>query len=386
MNRTPKHPAPPADNPVPDRAANHPHHRPFAVLRRAAACAAVLVALLSTGCVRKDWYDQALGDLARARADKVRLTTQVQGLQREVARLGQEIAARDAQLAEGRTQHADFTKRVDDLMILNAELSERLKGAGHSVEQLATERGNLSKALAETRAQLVELRKQQEAANARAAQLRDLYARFQKLVDAGKLKIVFRGGRMLLELPNDVLFDSGRPDLKVEGRGTVLEVAKVLRTMPDRKFQIAGHTDNVKIQSGRFPSNWELSTARAVEVVKKLIDGGMPPQNLSAAGFGEFTPAESNDTPAGRAKNRRIEIALQPNLDEFVKVPGVAEPPAPPAPGAKPAAATPKAAGPTTPAASPVKPAPATPAAPQPPPPTPAKPPAGKPQDFGERQ
>jgi chemotaxis protein MotB len=105
--------------------------------------------------------------------------------------------------------------------------------------------------------------------------------------------------------------------------------------MPDRRFQIAGHTDNVKIQTPRFPSNWELSTARAVEVLKLLIDAGMDAKGISAAGYGEFAPVASNDAADGRARNRRIEIALVPNLEELVQLPGAeptAPPPAPPAP------------------------------------------------------
>src|SRR4029077_9471656 len=108
-----------------------------------------------------------------------------------------------------------------------------------------------------------------------------------------------------LELSNDVLFDSGKTDLKEVGKKTLVEVAGVLRTMADRRFQVAGHTDNIKISTPRFPSNWELSTARAVEVVKLLVDDGMDSRNLSAAGYGEFSPLVTNDTPEGRAKNRR---------------------------------------------------------------------------------
>ena len=93
--------------------------------------------------------------------------------------------------------------------------------------------------------------------------------------------------------------------------------------MPDRRFQVAGPPDNDKISTPRFPSNWELSTARAVEVVKLLVDAGMDSRNLSAAGYGEFAPVESNDTPEGRGKNRRIEITLVPNLEEL---PAIAEP------------------------------------------------------------
>jgi chemotaxis protein MotB len=154
------------------------------------------------------------------------------------------------------------------------------------------------------------------------------------MIDAGQLKVVMRDGRMLLELQNDVLFDSGKTELKDVGRKTLVQVAEVLRTLPDRRFQVAGHTDNVKIQTSRFPSNWELSTARAVEVLKLLVESGMDPRNVSAAGYGEFAPVATNDTPDGRARNRRIEIALQPNLAELAAV--TAPEPAPPPPPAQP--------------------------------------------------
>jgi chemotaxis protein MotB len=295
----------------------------------------LLVALTGIACVRLGLYDEALYKLDVARAEAARngaqaaaLNAEVQRLNGELAKLGQELKARDARLADMTVARANDTRKIDDLVALNGELSQRLRSVGQSVETLAGEKGSLSKALAETRARLEELRRQQAAAEARAAQFRDLAARFQKLVDAGQLKVIMRGGRMVLELSNDVLFDSGKTDLKPIGKQTLVEVASVLRGMPERRFQVAGHTDNVKIATPRFPSNWELSTARAVEVVKLLGDSGMDPRNLSAAGYGEFAPVETNDTPEGRAKNRRIEIALVPNLDELVAVSGAEPAPA----------------------------------------------------------
>lgn len=283
-----------------------------------------MLAPFASGCVRQELYDDAMYNLQAARNEATRqagiaaaLNNEVARLNGEVARLGQEIKARDVRLADLAVARANDAKKIDDLIALNNELSQRLKNVGQSVETLSGEKGNLAKALAETRARLEELRKLEAAAEARAAQFRDLAERFKKMVDAGQLKVVMRGGRMLLELRNDVLFDSGRTDLKEEGKKTLVAVAGVLKTLPDRRFQVAGHTDNVKIQTARFPSNWELSTARAVEVVKLLVEAGMDPRNVSAAGYGEFAPVESNDTPEGRAKNRRIEIALVPNLDEL---------------------------------------------------------------------
>jgi len=185
------------------------------------------------------------------------------------------------------------------------------------------DKGSLSTALDDAKARLEELRKAQAAAEARAALFQSFVQKFKKMIDAGQLKITTRNGRLVLQLPNDVLFDSGQTAIKPQGKTAIDQVAVVFKTVSGRSFQVAGDTDNLPIQTTRFPSNWELSTARAVEVVKRLVAQGVDPKALSAAGYGEFDPVASNDTPDGRARNRRIEITLQPNLDELVSAPVV---------------------------------------------------------------
>ena len=113
------------------------------------------------------------------------------------------------------------------------------------------------------------------------------------------------------------MFESGRTDVKPDGKAALARVAQALATVPDRDFLVAGHTDNVPIHTELFPSNWELSTARAVEVVKLLVDKGVKPEVLAAAGYGQFDPVAANDSPEHRAQNRRIEIVLQPNLADL---------------------------------------------------------------------
>jgi chemotaxis protein MotB len=286
------------------------------------------------GCVSRDKYDAAVQDLQRTRAEATDLGQRASALEGKLAELSVDMQRRDARLSEKALAEADLTRKVDDMVLLNAELSERLKNAGQSAEQLANERGSLSDALRDMRVKLAELTRQQAAAEARAAEFRELLKSFQKMVDAGKLNVRIRRGRMLLELPNDVLFDSGKTQLKPVGKATIGEVARVLGSLPERSYQVAGHTDDVQINSARFASNWELSTARAVEVTKLLIRNGMDPKRLSAAGYGEWDPAADNTNAEGRAKNRRIEISLVPNLNEMVKSPGVPETwePAPGAP------------------------------------------------------
>ncbi len=247
--------------------------------------------------------------------------TKIVSLESEVARLLGEMVVRDKQIGEANRQIAMLQAKMDDGTALNQQLTSALRKAGKSVETLVAERGSLSQALSDTKARLEELRKAQAAANKRADLFKSLLLKFKKMIDAGELKIVLRDGRMTLQLRNDVLFDSGKVTVKQTGKGALSEIAGVLLTLEDRELQVAGHTDNVPISTQRFASNWELSTARAVVVVKFLVEGGVKPNLLSAAGYGEHDPVSSNDTSEGRAKNRRIEIVLQPNIGELVSVP-----------------------------------------------------------------
>lgn len=273
------------------------------------------------GCVKKELYTQALADLQFERNRSTDLARKLQGMQGEIARIDAEMRARDGKIEECNVAQADLIRKLDEVTVMNVALQDRLKAAGQSIDQISTEKGSLSAALAETRKQLEELKKAQAASEARVTQFQDLVRRFQKLADAGKLKVVLRNGRMVIELPTDVLFDSGRADIRKEGRETLTEVGKVLATLSDRQFQVAGHTDNVEIQTAKYPSNWELSAARAIEVVKIFVAAKVPQKNLSGAGYGEFDPVAANDTTENKQKNRRIEVTLVPNLEEFVKMP-----------------------------------------------------------------
>ena len=134
-------------------------------------------------------------------------------------------------------------------------------------------------------------------------------------MDGGQPSVAIVRGRLVILLPQDVLFESGSATLGREGRSVISEVASVLSAFPDRSFQVEGHTDNVPIATERFPSNWELSSARALAVVRVLAQGGVAPASLSGAAFGEYQPVASNDDRDSRRRNRRIEIVMLPNLD-----------------------------------------------------------------------
>ena len=301
--------------------------------RRMGVLLLLVVASLLAGCVTKSEHDRLMAEandrlLATQQQYQQQMAAaqgQITTLQAEIVRLQGEIAARDAAMGEAQRQIADLQAKLDNAMALSEQLRSTLEKAGKSVDKLLAEKGDLAKALEGTKDRLEELRKAQEAAQRRADLFKNLLLKFKKMIDAGSLAIVLRDGRMVLQLRNDVLFDSARVSIKPEGQEALREVAGVLLTLEDRNLQVAGHTDNVPISTDRFPSNWELSTARAVNVVKFLTDAGVKPALLSAAGYGEFDPVAPNDSDEGKAKNRRIEIALQPNIAELVQLPESAQ-------------------------------------------------------------
>jgi chemotaxis protein MotB len=210
-----------------------------------------------------------------------------------------------------------------------------------------------------TQAELGDLRRQRVEVERRLAAFRELTAKFQKMIDTGRLEIVVRAGRMIVKLPAGVLFESGQAELSREGQMALMEVAVVLRDLPDRKFMVVGHTDNVPLKNSVYSDNWALSAARALNVVRFLVTTGIKPENLVAAGYGEFDPIKTNRSEPGRKANRRIEIVLLPNVSEMPPMPAelADKPAAADAPDA-PAPAAPAPAAPAAPAAAPTAPPP----------------------------
>jgi len=288
----------------------------------------LLVLLAGAACVPTGRYEAAVRDAQASHTQTQLCNTELSARALETARLDEALAGlktlsdqRDANLVAALQATKGTQGKLDEATAENAELRKELERLGKDADKLLSEKGTLAGALDQARARLAELRKAEAAAGARAALFHQLALKFQKMIDAGELKISLRDGRMVLELANDVLFDSGLTDIKPGGQQALKQVAAGLKTLPTRRFQVAGHTDNVPIQTARFSSNWELSTARAVQVARFLVAQGVKPEELSAAGYGEFDPIAPNAEPSGRARNRRIEITLQPNIDELVAIP-----------------------------------------------------------------
>ena len=166
---------------------------------------------------------------------------------------------------------------------------------------------------------MLELKKLKEASDKRNAEYKRLLIKLRTMIDSGSLTIKIRNGRMVVTLPSDILFSSGSTRLSKKGQKTIVELAATLSTLKGRNFIVVGHTDSTPIRTERFASNWELSTARAVVVVKLLIKNGVKPGMLTAGGYAEFDPVANNDSTENKLKNRRVEIVFMPSVNELPK-------------------------------------------------------------------
>ncbi len=249
--------------------------------------ALVLAVALVGGCgIDKEVYEAKVAELNKTKAEL-------------------DQTKRDADAAKKRCEEQQAKLDAENLA-----MKQRLTALGQNVESLESD-----KAAAEKR--IAEMKKQQEAAEKRAQQFRDMVAKFKSMIDAGKLQVEIRNGLMLVKLPDNILFDPGKTDLKPQGKDAIAQVTQILSGIEGRKFQVTGHTDNIPIKSAKFKSNWELSTARAVEVTKLMIQDGMDAKRLSAAGYADELPVGDNATDDGRRANRRIEIVVQPNIEDL---------------------------------------------------------------------
>jgi len=188
-----------------------------------------------------------------------------------------------------------------------AKASACEKELGEAKEQLAA----AAKAQEELKAQAAALAEQKGAAEAKSAQYEQLAGSLQTQIQAGQIEISELRGKMTVKLKDKILFPSGSARLNKEGAAALDAVAAVFKDMKGKNIVVAGYTDDVRVSpSGPFKDNWELSSARAISVVRYLASKDVPPQMLGAMGFSEYRPVVANDSPANRSLNRRIEIAL----------------------------------------------------------------------------
>jgi chemotaxis protein MotB len=265
----------------------------------------------ATGCVGKKKYDAVVQD----RED---LKVELAKTKKSASETEAELKARIDALKERIAQLED---RISELETTKADLQTKIEELNGTLKMYESEHGTLEERLEATKGELAELREEQREQEERLERYRSLARRLAETFESGQLSVKVRDGKMVIEMSDDVLFDSGRASINENGKKVLQQLATVLQDLNDREFLVAGHTDDVPISSARFQDNWELSTARSTNVVRYLAEEGVPPETLAAAGYSKYDPIASNKSEKGRAKNRRIEIILMPKLEELPELP-----------------------------------------------------------------
>ena len=240
---------------------------------------------------------QRLADeLAAARKQNGALSSRVSDLERQLAAAKQRNADLEAQLAAMGGMAGDKNKLAAELAAARQRIAE------------------LEKQLADCEARLADLRSQLDQSKGSLAKAeKDLLKALRPEISKGTVSVHQSGDALTINLASSLLYDSGQDQLKSGGTDALKRVGGVLKDFPEKQVHVAGYTDNVAIKGAllkKFPSNKELSDARANSAAQALRDGGVS-SNLSAEGHGDSNPIASNNTPAGRAKNRRVEVIVK---------------------------------------------------------------------------
>ncbi|HIJ97001.1 MAG TPA: OmpA family protein [Desulfuromonadales bacterium] len=239
------------------------------------------------------------------------LTKNLDDLQQRYAKLSSDNASLKVAFEKLTAEAAGLTadkKGLEDLLKAKSDtLSKNITELRQKVSDLENENKKLRDTIAEIQ------RVKEEKVKEVSGTYEQLLANMKNEIAQGQVTISELKGKLTVNMEAAILFDSGKADVKPDGLSILMKMVDTLKAVRDKSIRIEGHTDNVQIVGGltrTFPTNWELSAARAINVTRYLQQQGIDPANLSAAAFAEHKPVADNSTKEGKAKNRRIEITL----------------------------------------------------------------------------
>jgi chemotaxis protein MotB len=306
-----------------------------------------LTLVLTTSCVSKKIYTDLEDKYANLKKENRKLGDTNQDLETTLNRAKNDLEKLtknyDTAFAQRNKLQSDYDATKSNLENLKASYEALEKNSSASIaanskknRELLAQLEAKEQALATENARLEKLKKELEFGSQRVAELENMIASkdaaMTKLKDAiskaltnfeGKgLTIEQRNGKVYVSMENKLLFQSGSWAVGSQGKQAVKQLGEVLAENPEIAILIEGHTDNVPYKGNdQLSGNWDLSTKRATAIVNILRENtAIQPENLTAAGRGEFAPIASNDSAEGKAKNRRIEVILTPKLDEISKL------------------------------------------------------------------
>ncbi|OEY72255.1 OmpA family protein [Salegentibacter salarius] len=304
---------------------------------------ALLGVFMFTSCVSSKKYQELEGrhaDLKRENRNTQSELEKYRDLDEEYSALKKDYAdattERDRLKDELESSRKNYATLKDSYDALEENSSAAISENSRQNRQLLAELEEKEQALVKEQTRLDKLQRDLDARSRRVNELEELIAAKDAKMNALKeaiskaltnfegkgLTVEQRDGKVYVSMENKLLFSSGSWAVNAEGRQAVKQLGQVLAENPDIAVLIEGHTDNVPYGgSGPLNDNWDLSTKRATSIVQILKENNnIDPQNLTAAGRGEYAPIATNETAEGRAKNRRIEVILTPKLDEVTKL------------------------------------------------------------------
>lgn len=231
------------------------------------------------------------------------------------------LMERDSLCSLSKEQKTEIARLNGNYTDLESKYKQLQAASGMQLDKLSTDLGNKQAALNQKEARLRQLEailmRQDSVLNVLNNSVKNALLGF----NPDELTVEMKNGKVYVSLSDKLLFKSGDANVEVKGKEALKKLAEVLSKNPDVSIAIEGHTDNVPIKTPLYKDNWDLSTARATNVVRLLSNEyGMDAHRLTASGKGEFFPVADNSTPEGRARNRRTEIVLSPKLDILMKL------------------------------------------------------------------
>ena len=306
-----------------------------------------LTATLFTSCVSKQIYTDLEDKYANLKKENRSLSDEMAELSKEKTKISNDLneleSAYESAVSERDKLQADYAAAKNNLETLKASYKALEENSSASIAKNSQKNRELlaqleakEQALATENERLNTLKKELESRSQRVAELENVIASkdaaMNNLKDAiskaltnfeGKgLTVEQRNGKVYISMENKLLFESGSWFVGSQGKQAVKQLGNVLAENPEISVLIEGHTDNVPYKgNAQLSGNWDLSAKRATAIVNILRENdAINPENLTAAGRGEFAPIASNETSEGKAKNRRIEVILTPKLDEISKL------------------------------------------------------------------
>jgi chemotaxis protein MotB len=210
---------------------------------------------------------------------------------------------------------ASLQQKYDKMKADRDQLKEAFANATSDQTNIRQKVADLEAENTKLKENLAEVKKKEVEVQTESNTFKQLMQEMKGEVAKGQVTISELKGKLTLDVVDKILFASGQSEVKQEGLEVLQRVIDILKNVKDKSIRIEGHTDNVRIKGRlvkQYPTNWELSAARALNVTKYLQQQGIDPALLSATAFGEYKPVANNETPEGRAKNRRIAIILLP--------------------------------------------------------------------------